>query len=278
MRTRLLFILLSLSLALNLTLLMRLPSFEQAADATPEVTQQEESPSSLPCPVPSLKPGMRAPIGNRTETSGALPPPIELEQAISEWTRGSEGSQLLDKLFIAEQGRALPALFTQLAIPPALQSQIGELLEELYRLSFEQPANYGPRSKAIWEEIAMLTDPQTQERLEHTLSSDDPYRMRELQGRMAEQGELLSASQRDALLRMLTETEQQLSQNLAADPAQWLETQRQTTQQLLAQAAKQLNAHQYQVLRDMLELDLLHQEVSTRLEQIYQDLDPKPEL
>ncbi|MDO2949192.1 hypothetical protein [Aeromonas simiae] len=277
MRTRLLFILLSLSLALNLILLIPFPVFERAADVDTSVTPQEEMPLSPPCPAAPLKPGKRPAIGSRPDTGPLLPPPLELEQAISEWTRGSEGSQLLARLFVAEQGRSLPALFSQLSISPALQPQISELLEELYRLSFEQPANYGQRSKAIWEEIAMLTDPQTQGRLERTLGSDDPYRMRELQGRMAEQGELLSAPQRDALQRMMVDAEQQLTQNLATDPELWLEAQRQATQQLLAQTASLLNAHQYQVLRDMLELDLLHQEVSTRLEQIYQDLDPQPE-
>lgn len=277
MRTRLLFILLSLSLALNLILLIPSPVFERAADVDTSVTPQEEMPLSPPCPAAPLKPGKRPAIGSRPDTGPLLPPPLELEQAISEWTRGSEGSQLLARLFVAEQGRSLPALFSQLSISPALQPQISELLEELYRLSFEQPANYGQRSKAIWEEIAMLTDPQTQGRLERTLGSDDPYRMRELQGRMAEQGELLSAPQRDALQRMMVDAEQQLTQNLATDPELWLEAQRQATQQLLAQTASLLNAHQYQVLRDMLELDLLHQEVSTRLEQIYQDLDPQPE-
>lgn len=277
MRTRQLFILLSLSLALNLILLIPSPVFERAVNVNTGVTPQEETPQPTPCPAAPLKPGKRPSIGSRPDAGPPLPPPQELEQAISEWTRGSEGNQLLARLFVAEQGRSLPALFSQLSISPALQPQISELLEELYRLSFEQPANYGQRSKAIWEEIAMLTDPQTQGRLERTLGSDDPYRMRELQGRMAEQGELLSAPQRDALQRMMVDAEQQLTQNLATDPELWLEAQRQATQQLLSQTASLLNAHQYQVLRDMLELDLLHQEVSTRLEQIYQDLDPQPE-
>ncbi|MBZ6065468.1 hypothetical protein LA374_04460 [Aeromonas schubertii] len=270
MSRRLLTLLLLLSLGTNGWLLMR-PQAKQSAP--PSSIEATPAPSCPPQQVASGRPS--PPLRSEPAATQPEPPTAELEQAVSEWSQSSDGSLLLEKLYEAEQGSQLPRLFERLNLAQGIRPQVSDLLKELYRLGFDTPQQYEVRSQQIWQEIAALTGTEAREQLEQELYSGDPYRLMELQGRLAEHSTPLEPTQRHAMTRLMMEAHRHLNQSEPGDAASWLESQRVYTQEVLEQGHQLLNPTQYQVLREMLELELLRQEVSAQMERIYRSVEPQ---
>ncbi|MEW7865659.1 hypothetical protein [Aeromonas diversa] len=271
MSRRLLILLLLLSLGTNGWLLLR-PSAEPGA---PLAQRQGEAAAPLLCPPPLATAGRAPALRSDPPPAQPEPPTAELEHAISEWSQSSDGSLLLERLYDAEQGSQLPRLFERLNLAEGIRPQINDLLRELYRLGFEAPQQYEARSQQIWQEISELTGPEAREQLEQELYNGDPYRLMELQGRLAERGSQLEPNQRHAMTRLMMEAHRHLNQSEPGDAASWLESQRLYTQEVLEQGRQLLNPAQYQVLSEMLELELLRQEVSVQMERIYRSVEPQ---
>ncbi|MBW3808626.1 hypothetical protein GOY18_01420 [Aeromonas hydrophila] len=203
-----------------------------------------------------------------------LPPNPELEAAISQWSQSSEGSVLIERLYDAEQGSQLTTVFDRLDIVEDVRGQVQEQLRELYRLGFDHPDSYEQESQRIWGNLSNLLGEDTRTRLEQEIYSGDTNRLLEIQGRLAEHGELLAPAQRQSLTRLLSEANQQLAQQESGDAGTYLENQRAYTQRVLESSRSFLNPDQLKVVQDMLELDLVRQEVSVQMEAIYQRFQP----
>ena len=215
--------------------------------------------------------------GSQNEPAPAqevLPPNPELEAAISQWSQSSEGSVLIERLYDAEQGSQLTTVFDRLDIVEDVRGQVQEQLRELYRLGFDHPDAYEQESQRIWGNLSNLLGEDTRTRLEQEIYSGDTNRLLEIQGRLAEHGELLAPAQRQSLTRLLSEANQQLAQQESGDAGTYLENQRAYTQRVLESSRSFLNPDQLKVVQDMLELDLVRQEVSVQMEAIYQRFQP----
>jgi hypothetical protein len=105
-------------------------------------------------------------------------------------------------------------------------------------------------------------------------SSTRVNRLLEIQGRLAERGELLAPTQRQSLTRLLSDANQQLAQQESGDASTYLENQKAYTQRVLESSRAFLNPSQLKVVQDMLELELVRQEVSVQMEAIYQRFQP----
>jgi len=212
--------------------------------------------------------------GEPATAQEAIPPNPELEAAISQWSQSSDGSVLIERLYDAEQGRHLTTVFDRLDVVEDVRGQVQELLRELYRLGFDHPDAYEQESQRIWSNISNLLGEDTRTRLEQDLYSGDINRLLEIQGRLAERGELLAPTQRQSLTRLLSDANQQLSQQESGDASTYLENQKAYTQRVLESSRAFLNPSQLKVLQEMLELDLVRQEVSVQMEAIYQHFQP----
>lgn len=212
--------------------------------------------------------------GEPATAQEAIPPNPELEAAISQWSQSSDGSVLIERLYDAEQGRHLTTVFDRLDVVEDVRGQVQELLRELYRLGFDHPDAYEQESQRIWSNISNLLGEDTRTRLEQDLYSGDINRLLEIQGRLAERGELLAPTQRQSLTRLLSDANQQLSQQESGDASTYLENQKAYTQRVLENSRAFLNPSQLKVLQEMLELDLVRQEVSVQMEAIYQHFQP----
>ncbi|MDF8329998.1 hypothetical protein P5G63_16530 [Aeromonas salmonicida] len=212
--------------------------------------------------------------GEPATAQEAIPPNPELEVAISQWSQSSDGSVLIERLYDAEQGRHLTTVFDRLDVVEDVRGQVQELLRELYRLGFDHPDAYEQESQRIWSNISNLLGEDTRTRLEQDLYSGDINRLLEIQGRLAERGELLAPTQRQSLTRLLSDANQQLSQQESGDASTYLENQKAYTQRVLENSRAFLNPSQLKVLQEMLELDLVRQEVSVQMEAIYQHFQP----
>ena len=212
--------------------------------------------------------------GEPATAQEAIPPNPELEAAISQWSQSSDGSVLIERLYDAEQGRHLTTVFDRLDVVEDVRGQVQELLRELYRLGFDHPDAYEQESQRIWSNISNLLGEDTRIRLEQDLYSGDINRLLEIQGRLAERGELLAPTQRQSLTRLLSDANQQLSQQESGDASTYLENQKAYTQRVLESSRAFLNPSQLKVLQEMLELDLVRQEVSVQMEAIYQHFQP----
>ncbi|WP_429233133.1 hypothetical protein [Aeromonas salmonicida] len=212
--------------------------------------------------------------GEPATAQEAIPPNPELEAAISQWSQSSDGSVLIERLYDAEQGRHLTTVFDRLDVVEDVRGQVQELLRELYRLGFDHPDAYEQESQRIWSNISNLLGEDTRIRLEQDLYSGDINRLLEIQGRLAERGELLAPTQRQSLTRLLSDANQQLSQQESGDASTYLENQKAYTQRVLENSRAFLNPSQLKVLQEMLELDLVRQEVSVQMEAIYQHFQP----
>ncbi|VXA80230.1 MULTISPECIES: hypothetical protein [Aeromonas] len=212
--------------------------------------------------------------GEPATTQEAIPPNPELEAAISQWSQSSDGSVLIERLYDAEQGRHLTTVFDRLDVVEDVRGQVQELLRELYRLGFDHPDAYEQESQRLWSNISNLLGEDTRIRLEQDLYSGDINRLLEIQGRLAERGELLAPDQRQSLTRLLSDANQQLSQQESGDANTYLENQKAYTQRVLESSRAFLNPSQLKVLQEMLELDLVRQEVSVQMEAIYQHFQP----
>ncbi|WP_429235392.1 hypothetical protein [Aeromonas salmonicida] len=212
--------------------------------------------------------------GEPATAQEAIPPNPELEAAISQWSQSSDGSVLIERLYDAEQGRHLTTVFDRLDVVEDVRGQVQELLRELYRLGFDHPDAYEQESQRIWNNISNLLGEDTRTRLEQDLYSGDINRLLEIQGRLAERGELLAPTQRQSLTRLLSDANQQLSQQESGDASTYLENQKAYTQRVLESSRAFLNPSQLKVLQEMLELDLVRQEVSVQMEAIYQHFQP----
>lgn len=212
--------------------------------------------------------------GEPATAQEAIPPNPELEAAISQWSQSSEGSVLIERLYDAEQGRHLTTVFDRLDVVEDVRGQVQELLRELYRLGFDHPDAYEQESQRLWSNISNLLGEDTRIRLEQDLYSGDINRLLEIQGRLAERGELLAPTQRQSLTRLLSDANQQLSQQESGDASTYLENQKAYTQRVLENSRAFLNPSQLKVLQEMLELDLVRQEVSVQMEAIYQHFQP----
>lgn len=216
----------------------------------------------------------KGPQSEPAPTQEALPPNPELEAAISQWSQSSEGSVLIERLYDAEQGSQLTTVFDRLDIVEDVRGQVQEQLRELYRLGFDHPDVYEQESQRIWSNLSNLLGEDTRTRLEQEIYSGDTNRLLEIQGRLAERGELLAPAQRQSLTRLLSEANQQLAQQESGDAGTYLENQRAYTQRVLESSRGFLSPDQLKVLQDMLELDLVRQEVSVQMEAIYQRFQP----
>ncbi len=216
----------------------------------------------------------KGPQSEPAPTQEALPPNPELEAAISQWSQSSEGSVLIERLYDAEQGSQLTTVFDRLDIVEDVRGQVQEQLRELYRLGFDHPDAYEQESQRIWSNLSNLLGEDTRTRLEQEIYSGDTNRLLEIQGRLAERGELLAPAQRQSLTRLLSEANQQLAQQESGDAGTYLENQRAYTQRVLESSRGFLSPDQLKVLQDMLELDLVRQEVSVQMEAIYQRFQP----
>lgn len=212
--------------------------------------------------------------GEPATAQEAIPPNPELEAAISQWSQSSDGSVLIERLYDAEQGRHLTTVFDRLDVVEDVRGQVQELLRELYRLGFDHPDAYEQESQRLWSNISNLLGEDTRIRLEQDLYSGDINRLLEIQGRLAERGELLAPDQRQSLTRLLSDANQQLSQQESGDASTYLENQKAYTQRVLESSRAFLNPSQLKVLQEMLELDLVRQEVSVQMEAIYQHFQP----
>ena len=212
--------------------------------------------------------------GEPATAQEAIPPNPELEAAISQWSQSSDGSVLIERLYDAEQGRHLTTVFDRLDVVEDVRGQVQELLRELYRLGFDHPDAYEQESQRLWSNISNLLGEDTRIRLEQDLYSGDINRLLEIQGRLAERGELLAPTQRQSLTRLLSDANQQLSQQESGDASTYLENQKAYTQRVLESSRAFLNPSQLKVLQEMLELDLVRQEVSVQMEAIYQHFQP----
>lgn len=212
--------------------------------------------------------------GEPATAQEAIPPNPELEAAISQWSQSSDGSVLIERLYDAEQGRHLTTVFDRLEVVEDVRGQVQELLRELYRLGFDHPDAYEQESQRLWSNISNLLGEDTRIRLEQDLYSGDINRLLEIQGRLAERGELLAPDQRQSLTRLLSDANQQLSQQESGDASTYLENQKAYTQRVLESSRAFLNPSQLKVLQEMLELDLVRQEVSVQMEAIYQHFQP----
>ncbi|WP_265422703.1 hypothetical protein [Aeromonas salmonicida] len=212
--------------------------------------------------------------GEPATAQEAIPPNPELEAAISQWSQSSDGSVLIERLYDAEQGRHLTTVFDRLDVVEDVRGQVQELLRELYRLGFDHPDAYEQESQRIWSNISNLLGEDTRTRLEQDLYSGDINRLLEIQGRLAERGELLAPTQRQSLTRLLSDANQQLSQQESGDASTYLENQKAYTQRVLENSRAFLNPSQLKVLQEILELDLVRQEVSVQMEAIYQHFQP----
>ncbi|MDM5126484.1 hypothetical protein [Aeromonas salmonicida] len=279
---------LHLALILLASLLLNLWQW-QAQPATADHSQQEpyDTPRTAQCdgaanPNTSQSTGQslmaklpgKSAQGEPATAQEAIPPNPELEAAISQWSQSSDGSVLIERLYDAEQGRHLTTVFDRLDVVEDVRGQVQELLRELYRLGFDHPDAYEQESQRIWSNISNLLGEDTRTRLEQDLYSGDINRLLEIQGRLAERGELLAPTQRQSLTRLLSDANQQLSQQESGDASTYLENQKAYTQRVLESSRAFLNPSQLKVLQEMLELDLVRQEVSVQMEAIYQHFQP----
>lgn len=212
--------------------------------------------------------------GEPAPAQEAMAPNPELEAAISQWSQSSDGSVLIERLYDAEQGSQLTTVFDRLDVVEDVRAQVQEQLRELYRLGFDHPDAYEQESQRIWSNISNLLGDDTRTRLEQELYSGDINRLLEIQGRLAERGELLAPTQRQSLTRLLSDANQQLAQQESGDAGTYLENQKAYTQRVLESSRAFLNPSQLKVVQDMLELDLVRQEVSVQMEAIYQRFQP----
>jgi hypothetical protein len=212
--------------------------------------------------------------GEPAPAQEAMAPNPELEAAISQWSQSSDGSVLIERLYDAEQGSQLTTVFDRLDVVEDVRAQVQEQLRELYRLGFDHPDAYEQESQRIWSNISNLLGDDTRTRLEQELYSGDINRLLEIQGRLAERGELLAPTQRQSLTRLLSDANQQLAQQESGDAGTYLENQKAYTQRVLESSRVFLNPSQLKVVQDMLELDLVRQEVSVQMEAIYQRFQP----
>lgn len=212
--------------------------------------------------------------GEPAPAQEAMTPNPELETAISQWSQSSDGSVLIERLYDAEQGSQLTTVFDRLDVVEDVRGQVQEQLRELYRLGFDHPDAYEQESQRIWSNISNLLGDDTRTRLEQELYSGDINRLLEIQGRLAERGELLAPTQRQSLTRLLSDANQQLAQQESGDAGTYLENQKAYTQRVLESSRSFLNPSQLKVVQDMLELDLVRQEVSVQMEAIYQRFQP----
>lgn len=133
---------------------------------------------------------------------------------------------LIERLYDAEQGRHLTTVFDRLDVVEDVRGQVQELLRELYRLGFDHPDAYEQRASGSGAISANLLGEDTRIRLEQDLYSGDINRLLEIQGRLAERGELLAPDQRQSLTRLLSDANQQLSQQESGDASTYLKTRR----------------------------------------------------
>jgi hypothetical protein len=235
-------------------------------------TAASQSTSASQNPMTKL-PG-KGPQGEPAPVQETITPNPELEAAISQWSQSSDGSVLIERLYDAEQGSQLTTVFDRLDVVEDVRGQVQEQLRELYRLGFDHPDAYEQESQRIWSNISNLLGDDTRTRLEQELYSGDINRLLEIQGRLAERGELLAPAQRQSLTRLLSDANQQLAQQESGDAGTYLENQKAYTQRVLESSRAFLNPSQLKVVQDMLELDLVRQEVSVQMEAIYQRFQP----
>ncbi|PTT55276.1 MULTISPECIES: hypothetical protein [Aeromonas] len=244
-------------------------SAENAAVAQCDTAASQSASQNLMAKLPG-----KGTQGESAPAQEAMAPNPELEAAISQWSQSSDGSVLIERLYDAEQGSQLTTVFDRLDVVEDVRGQVQEQLRELYRLGFDHPDAYEQESQRIWSNISNLLGDDTRTRLEQELYSGDINRLLEIQGRLAERGELLAPTQRQSLTRLLSDANQQLAQQESGDAGTYLENQKAYTQRVLESSRAFLNPSQLKVVQEMLELELVRQEVSVQMEAIYQRFQP----